>query len=218
MNNLNSEKLDHRVVVEDFKAYDSEAYEKIDLDRLAMIAVSELHERNIDLSSENAVVACFKLFPKKFALSGYPNYPDSDRIRNCLNRCTRSSKKWLSGKALHGFGITERSIPIVREARALLTGRKIKKTKATSQTRRKESLVAELKASSAFSKYSEKETDKVSAADLCIALQGTLDSSKEILRDNLNTLKTFATEIEDQKAAEFLDWLENKFKVYLHSN
>ena len=69
--------------------YAAELYANVDLDHLAVFAVGRLYELGADLSFENAVVACFRLFPKKFALSGFPIYPDSDRIRNCLNLCTR---------------------------------------------------------------------------------------------------------------------------------
>lgn len=208
--------MSDRDKVSTLKGYETDRYENIDLDHLAVFAVAKLHEMGVDLSFENAVVACFRLFPEKFALSGYPAYPDSDRIRNCLNRCTRPSKRWLGGKALHGFEFSEATSTITKETEAYLTGRRAKQNKATSQTRRKESLVAELKNSPAFRKYKEGRADEVTDADMCFALQGTLDTARDVLRNNLRTLQLYCQEIQGHDAVEFLTWLENRFQQYLN--
>ena len=202
--------------VTSLQEYAPELYGNIDLDHLAVFAVGRLYELGVDLSFENAVVACFRLFPKKFALSGYPIYPDSDRIRNCLNRCTRPSKKWLGGKALHGFEFSEATPMIIKETESYLSGRSAKQNKATSQTRRKESLVAELKNSPVFKKYKEGRLDEISEADMCFALQGTLDTARDVLRNNLRTLQLYCDEIQEREAAEFLNWLEKRFHQYLN--
>lgn len=188
----------------------SKKYRDIDLDRLAVYAMGELKKMEIDLSFENGVAACFRLFPQKFSLPGYEMYPDSDRVRNCLNRCTLKNKQWLGGKALHGFKITERSQRIIQEVELYLTGIRHKETKARSQTRRKEHLLLEVQNSSAYKKYLENKKDEISRSDICYVLQGTLDTPLQTFRDNLATLKTFATDLKEEKVIEFINWLDQE--------
>ena len=62
--------------IEKLQKIDETKYKNIGLDHLVMYAIGELDKMKADLSFENAVVASFKLFPKKFSLPGFPEYPD----------------------------------------------------------------------------------------------------------------------------------------------
>lgn len=186
----------------------SKKYVDIDLDRLAVYAVGELRKMDVNLSFENGVAACFKLFPQKFSLPGYEMYPDSDRVRNCLNRCTLKNKQWLGGKALHGFKITEKSKRIINEVELYLTGSRHKSTKVRSQTRRKEHILLEVQNSSAYRKYMENKNNEISRSELCYVLQGTLDTPAQTLRENFEILKTFADDLRKEEIVKFLNWLD----------
>ncbi|MBW2321488.1 MAG: hypothetical protein JRF31_11770 [Deltaproteobacteria bacterium] len=205
--------------IEKLKPFDFNRYENVDLDHLAVYAISQLEKIGADLSFENGVVAIFKLFPKKFSLLGFPSYPDSLRVYTCLWRCTTDKKKlWLGGKVRQGFIITNRSRIFITEAEKLLCETSPKKMKATSQTRRKELLIAELEQSPVYSKYMRGQRESISEAELCYLLQGTLDSSRQVLRENLALLKKFATELERENIIKFLCWLEDHFKNFLNQN
>lgn len=197
---------------------DEEKYKNVDLDHLVMYAMGQLSKIGADLSFENAVVAAFILFPKKFSLSSYSEFPDSDRVMNCLNRCILKNRKWLGGKSRQGYIITERSRRVILKAEELLYGWKTKKVKATSQTRRKESILVEVQLSHAYKKYDQGQNDTITEADLCFLLQGTLDSSKETLKENLKSLKNFAEELSRKDILDFLNWLEEHFKKFLNIN
>ena len=106
--------------IENLCAIDEAKHRNIDLDHLVMFAVGQLEIVGTDLSFENAVVAAFKLFPRKFALLGFPSYPDAKRIHDCLFRCTYKTKQWLGGKTRQGFIVTERSKIYIKEAEHLL--------------------------------------------------------------------------------------------------
>src|SRR3989338_9571832 len=101
---------------------DLSKYEDIDLDRLAIYAISQLEKIGAELSFENAVMASFKLFPQKFSLLGFPDYPDANRVMKCLWRFTSKAKQWLGGKMRQGFFITERSRSYIKEAQDILRG------------------------------------------------------------------------------------------------
>lgn len=197
------------------KPLEDSKYENIDLDHLVMYAIGELEKLGAELSFENAVVVTFKLFPKKFALLGFPEYPDAKRIHDCLFRCTFKTKQWLGGKTRQGFIITDRSRIYIKEAEDLLGGLSPKKTKALSQTRRKEFILSDIISSATYLKYKEGKAEHISEAELCYLLQGTLDSARETLRENLNSLKKFAEELQRKDVLEFLLWLEEHFKIFL---
>jgi len=202
--------------IEELEPIDDAKYEEIDLDHLIMYAIGQLEKIGADLSFENAVVAAFRLFPKKFALPGFPSYPDGKRAHDSLFRCTFKTKQWLGGKTRQGFAITDRSRIFIKEAEELLGRASAQKTKTTSQTRRKEILLAEVASSPAYSKYKEERHNSISEADFCYALQGTLDSSRETLKENLVALKEFAQELEREELLIFLKWLELRFNKFLN--
>ncbi len=203
--------------IENLIALKEDRYENIDLDHLIMYVMGTLEQNGADLSYENAVVAAFKLFPKKFSLLGYQGYPDSNRVHKCLWRLSKS-RQWLGGQVRQGFFITKRSKIFIEETEKYLSGVLHKKTKALSQTRRKESILAEVIASSGYKKYLKGEGDSITEAEFCFLLQGTLDSSKETLKKNFNSLKIFADELTRKDVVEFLDWLEERFKMFLNIN
>jgi len=205
--------------IEKLTPFDETKYENIDLDHLIMYVMGQLEKIGVDLSFENAVVASFKLFPKKFSLLGFLSYPDSLRVYTCLWRCSTDKKKqWLGGKIRQGFSITERSRIFIRETESLLAGLSPKKTLATSQTRRKESLLAEVISSPAYLKYTKGEGESITEAEFCFLLQGTLDSSRESLKENFVSLRMFADELKRKDVMEFLNWLETRFKNFLNFN
>jgi hypothetical protein len=200
--------------IEKLISFDEKKYENVDLDHLMMYVIGKLGEIKADLSFENAVIAAFKIFPKKFSLVGYPEYPDSNRVDQCLWRCAKH-KQWIGGKSRQGFTITERSKLIIKEAEVMLEkGIEPEKGKATSGRRRKEALLSEVENSSAYKKYSQGEGNKITEAELCFLLQGTLDSSRKLLEENLLMLKKFAKDLENQKIFDFTEWVETNFKAF----
>jgi hypothetical protein len=193
------------------------SYESIDLDRLVIYAVARLVEMNLELSLENIIVATFKLFPKKFSLIGYSEFPDATRVEKCLWRCRGKKRGWLGGKTPHGYILTAKGRIVADHAASLLTSPLAKKVKSASQTRRKESIISEVVSSQAFQKYVRGEGGKISEAEFCYVLQGTLDSLKDTLRENLDSLKVIADEVERKDIAEFLALLQNRFTAFLNA-
>jgi hypothetical protein len=201
--------------LKELKPFTETKYKNIDLDHLIMHVIKELEKIKVNLSYENTVVAAFKIFPKKFSLPGFPEYPDSNRVDQCLWRCSGKTRQWLGGKARQGFNITSRSRVIFKESADLLEGRKSTKTRAISQTRRKETILAETLDSSAYKKFLEGNGNLITEGELCFLLQGTLDSEKDTLKKNLDLLKMFADELERNEIITFLGWIESHFKGFL---
>lgn len=201
--------------IEKLKPLDFGRYENVDLDRLFMYTMGQLQQIGVDLSFYNAVVAAFKLFPKKFSIPGFPSYPDAKRGYDCLFRCTFKTKRWLEGRIRQGFTLTDRSRMIIREAERRLSGESPKRLKAASQTRRKERVLSEAELSPAYSKYTNGQAASITEGDFCYLLQGTLDTSPRILRENLASLKNHAEELSKNDMVKFLKWAEKRFRNLL---
>lgn len=208
--------MDIRKKINKLSAIDFKKYENIDLDHLVMYAISKLDEIGADLSYENTVVASFKLFPQKFSLLGYEEYPDSDRIRNCLNRCILKNRQWLGGKAQYGFFLTDRSKVIIERSQELLNEIVINKTGTKSLTRRKEMILSEIKNSVAFSEFNSGNEDRITEGEVCYLLQGTLDTPRSILKQNLSILKIYSQELNNEEVIKFLDLIQTKFHIFLN--
>src|SRR5437879_5397048 len=64
--------------------YPFETYRGIPLGELAAYAIGILSENRVDCSYENLTVVLFKLFPEKFSLVGFREFPDGDRVSNTI--------------------------------------------------------------------------------------------------------------------------------------
>lgn len=195
-----------------FREIDSSSYESIDLDRLVIYATAKMAGMGIELSLENIIVATFKLFPKKFSLIGYPEFPDATRVEKCLWRCRGKKRGWLGGKTPHGYMLTDRGRMVANQASSMLSA---PSHKARSQRRRKERIITEVASSPAYKKYIEHQGDKITEAEFCYVLQGTLDSLKDTLRENLESLKVISDELQKEELTKFLIFLETRFIKFL---
>jgi len=197
------------------EAFPTRLYEGINLNWIALYAVSALEDQGVDLSFENIVVAAFRLFPKKFSLLGFPEYPDAKRIHDALWRCAYKNRQWLMGKTSQGFAFTQRGRQELELAKQALKRNAAPQKRILRDNRRFEKLLAEVMTSPAYAKYSQGIQNKISEAECCHVLQGTLDSERRILLDNLNKLKDMAIRLEHKDVVAFLDWLEARFAHFL---
>jgi len=200
------------------KALEPASYEPIDLDRLVIYTTTELEELGVELSLENIIVGAFKLFPKKFSLAGYLEFPDATRVEKCLWRCKGKKRQWIGGKTPHGYLIIDKTRIISAQTEAELSNIELKKEPKRKRLRRKEGILKETTDSPAYSKYMSGKGELISEADFCYLLQGTLDSPRETLRENFVLLKKFAEALEREDVLTFLSWLEQRFKYFLNNN
>jgi len=202
--------------IQKLEPFDYSSYEAIDLDRLVIYTTVNLQEIGVELSLENIIVGAFRLFPKKFSLFGYIEFPDATRVEKCLWRCKGKKRQWIGGKTPHGYQVTEKAKIVATQTEGQLKNTDLdKRQKTASRTRRKESILKETTDSAAYTKYISNQGDSISESELCYLLQGTLDSSRQVLRENFASLKKFAEEFERDDIARFLSWLECRFKKFL---
>ncbi|HZM23251.1 MAG TPA: hypothetical protein VFC02_15990, partial [Anaerolineales bacterium] len=55
--------------------FDPNVYSKITLNDLVIYSIYYLHKQRSEITSEDVISACFVLFPKRFSLQKYPQWP-----------------------------------------------------------------------------------------------------------------------------------------------
>ena len=200
------------------EAFEDQKYEALDIDSLVMFAAATLSEMGAQLTLENIIVASFRLFPCKFSLSGYPEFVDATRVEKALWRSKGPKRKWIGGKTAHGYLANDRTYQIAEEIASKLSADQIKKTGTRRRLRRKESVIREITESTAFDVFSRThKLDHIRESQFCFLMQGTLDTQKSVLADNLSSLETFAKDLGREDVGELLKALREKFRQFLSS-
>ena len=102
------------------QAYQEQAYHELDLTGLATFALQHLQDLYIPTTFENIVVALYKLFPNRFSLEGYPEYPDAARVGRTLLQLAPKYRNWARGSVQKGFVLTERGTAKADQVRSAL--------------------------------------------------------------------------------------------------
>jgi hypothetical protein len=198
-------------VIRGFVEYSGE-YSPLDKDRLVLFAVSQLESKRIEPTFDKIVVAAFKLFPKKFSLIGFPEYPDGRTIYYCAyNHCTLD-KKWLFGNVQSAFKLTERGRYFLDETQKMLDG-KIVPTRAhqTSPRRKETTFISILKKTKAYEKYLQDEKELIDRSELLEALRVPSDS-KALMQANLTKYLEYAQRINESSVVKFLEFAKSKLE------
>lgn len=211
-------KKDDKKTISNFKRFPVKSYERIDLDRLAVYAISVLEENKVPLYFDYIAVAMFRLFPKKFSMANFPQYPDTNRVSKTLRRLTDQKRKnWATGSVENGFNLTDFGREIGKQVLELLKNLKQQASRAQTQTRTRGRSATvetvEVKNSEVYKKWLEKET--ISNYEFFSFLKATPYTPKSMLLDHLRKLKHAASTANDDKAVTFLEWLEERFKNLL---
>jgi hypothetical protein len=185
-------------------------YEPLDKDRLVLFAVNYLESKQIEPTFDKIVAATFKLFPKKFSLIGFPEYPDGRTIYYCVyNHCTLD-KKWLFGNVQSAFKVTERGKYFLDETRKMLEGKIVStRTHLTNPRRKETTFISILKKTNAYKKYLLGEKELIDKSDLLEALR-VPSNSKGLLQANLTKYLEYAQRINESSIIKFLEFARNK--------
>jgi len=102
------------------KPFPIDAYKDMPLSDLVLYSISSLNKKDIDATRENIIAESFELFPLKFYLLGYPEYPDCDRVWRELRRIvgslsSKGMKKFASGNMKSSYIINEKGLGKLKE-------------------------------------------------------------------------------------------------------
>ncbi len=102
--------------------YNPEVYTKIALNDLVTYAVFFLSQSKPEITAEDIVAVCFMLFPKRFALSGYSQWPDSTVVNKRWIDCR--NKGLIIGSTARGFSLTPKGLEVADRIARILDGRR----------------------------------------------------------------------------------------------
>ena len=169
--------------------------------------MGQMERKKIRLSEPNMVIAAWKIFPEKFSVFGWPEYPDACRISTGKWHLKDKGKRWITGTN-NQYIITEKGRAEIEVAKELL--KMPSKKKHYSKTRRYDKLLTQVKKTTAFTKY--KKGEEITQFDLYDMLQCTLDSSGDVLKENYDALCVLAVEAKSKEMIDFLEIIKENFE------
>ena len=199
------------------ESFDPNQYENIDLNRLAVYTIWYLNENNIAITLENIIVSIFLMFPEKFSLVGYKEYPDSNRVNRTLLQLRPKYRNWATGDVQRGFVLTEGGRIVLEQTKNLLNNPNNQSKKIEPSKPRTRSLKTEMENiinSPIFQKYIQKREDEISKMEVWEFLGAVPHTPPSFLREYMNKLRNEAEDSGHEQKAEvinFLRWVQKEF-------
>ncbi|MEM3489306.1 MAG: hypothetical protein QXU11_11930 [Thermoproteota archaeon] len=199
-------------LIRNFTEFEAD-YLPIEKDRLILFVIDYLYSKNIEVTFDKLTVAAFKLFPKKFSLIGFPEYPDAKTVNDCVFLHCVKTKGWASGNAQTGYRITEKGKYFLEETKKMLEGKiKITRKYGTVPRRKEVTFINLLKKTQAYRKYLQNKKEEISYSEILEALKMPSHSSKEALEKNFEKYFTYASKINDESVIKFLEFVQRKLR------
>ena len=194
------------------------SYEKISYDDLVTYVVYLLTAGNgARTTFEDIVAKAFELFPNRFSLRGYPQWPDSAVVNKSWLR-SRTDKKYIVGSVKDGFRLTQRGLQVARRVENTLQEKPARGSQKLQSELRTISgrLLKSIDRSTSFVGYQRTgRLDHVGESDLFDVLLTMPDASPRRLSSNLEQFKDAASLYDRRDVHNFLADLETKFSYKL---
>lgn len=197
--------------------FDESTYTGVSLTKLTIFAISEIAENGEECAYERVVKECFTLFPKRFSLQRYPQWPDGARVKIEILRCRDNG--WVTGNEKKGFQITHTGKRLAQEILVDLHAGRVKKPQKKPPRDRGQTIINYLKESEAFKRFSEaKEDFCISEEELRRLLVATFETPHRVLKQNLNFCSNVCEQYGEKQLVEFLKECEKQQESLLKSH
>jgi hypothetical protein len=169
------------------------------------------------MTFENIVVASFRMFPVKFALEGYSEYPDAARINRALLQLRPKYRNWARGSVQKGFVLTESGMAEVQRVKDLLSSGKAPQVEAKPRRQvapRTMDLTRDLGSlvdSPLFSKWKEHRLSDGTALELLDMLQAFAYTPPRALKERISMLENAALQVGRDDLVNFLGDVRKAF-------
>lgn len=199
------------------KQFPIQAYESIDNNRLAVYAIKLLQMNRIPVTQEAASVALFLLFPNKFSLVGFEEYPDAERVHRTLLQLGPKWRNWATGSTHTGFSLNRSGEAVFVQVDQVLKnpskGAEAIRRRAPkpARTRDPEQEIKEIEGASLFKEYMSGKRSDFSEFAIWELLKSYPYAPKEALRDRIKNMMECAKLAERSDIMEFLKWVEKQF-------
>jgi hypothetical protein len=192
-----------------------ETYESIDNNRLAVYSISFLSENNVPVTQEAVTVALYLMFPQKFSLVGFSEYPDAERVNRTLLQLGPKYRNWAVGNKHVGYSINETGRLVTEQTKKLLMNPGIAKTKKTtpSQARTLDPNleVKEIEETSLFKAYKSGQTENLDEFAIWELMRSFPNTPKSALAERLKRMMESARLSGRGDLTKFLDWVKKRF-------
>ena len=207
---MKEEKLEIRKI----ESYEFEKYKNINLNSLAVYVISLLQEKNIPTTFEIIAVTLFKMFPEKFSLLGFKEYPDATRINRALLQLRPKYRNWAQGDIQLGFTLNEEGKKEAKKVKTLLEKPYLQReiiVKSKNRTLVPDAEVRNLERSKLFKYFSEGKEDELDDRDVYTFLKAYSYTPSNMLQNYINKLRGHAEFNKRKDILMFLKWLEQKY-------
>jgi len=201
--------------------FPSESYASLDLNRLTAYTIHTLRALDVPSSIENIAVANLRMFPRRFAMVGFSEYPDLLRVNRALLQLRPKYRNWATGNARLGWALTRGGIaeaeavskhldkqgsdptPTLQDLHAEPGGH-------VARTLHGEDAINRIRSTSLFAKALDG-WKEVSALEVFDVVEAYTHTPSDVLRSKLRQLKTIAADMKDKEVEKFLDEVSHRF-------
>ena len=212
---------DRKKFWKDLKPYKLELYQGEALAKLTTVGILKLHNAEIDANFENITVILYKLFPEKYSLVGFPEFPDTLRVNRAMtSHCITAG--YIDGTLKrNSYFLTPKGRIVAEDLLDQI------ESGTTSQRKRSDlkqskyiRLVKGVSDTTGFEKFSAKHLKEIKKFDVCESLHCTIDADEEHLKRNLETLTQHANNTKkisnfaviSESVLEYLQYIESNWE------
>lgn len=200
--------------------YEYKLYGAETLAKLLTVAVRKLNQAGEEPTFENVSILVFRLFPEKFSLTKWREYPDLIRIDNTL-RLDCHHSDYVKGNRVHGYKLHQKGKDIADELIKIFESGKPRGRRrviSIDKKNRATRLIGEVNNSEAFHKFQDDKQKEIRNYEICDVLHGTTNSKETELRRNLNLLIEYADLLKSNKEYKKTAASVLKFLKFVDSN
>ena len=185
--------MDRKKFWKDLKPYKLELYQGEALSKLTAVGILKLHNAEIDASFENITVVLYKLFPEKYSLANFLEYPDTMKVMRAMtSHCVTAG--YIDGN------LKRNSYLLTPKGRIVA-----------------EDLLDQIESGTMSQR---KRSDLKQRFDVCESLHCTIDADEEHLKRNLETLTQHANNTKkisnfaviSESVLEYLQYIESNWE------
>ena len=203
------------------KAYGLELYQGEALSKLTTVGILKLHEVEMDTSYDNITVILYKLFPEKFSLINFPQYPDTLRVNRALTSHCITAGYVKGNLKTNSYTLTISGRKTAEDLLEKIEAGTKSQTKRSDLKRSKNiRLVQGVTETSGFKKFSSKDYEEIKKFDVCESLHCTIDADKDLIKSNFDTLVDYASDANkfeifakiSQSVLDYLQYIESNWE------
>jgi len=207
------------------KKYEPEQYQEEPLVKLTIVGILKLHDAKTDASFENITVILHKLFPEKFSLVNFPQYPDSNRVFRAMTiHCLEAG--YVEGTLkTNSYLLTGKGQTVAEEVlEKIESGSKSDKKRSELKRNKYIRLVKGVTDTSGFKKFASKDFKQIKKFDVCESLHCTMDADEDHIKKNLETLAYHANNTKkissftdvSQSVIDYLEYIKSHWEKLLN--